>query len=338
MTEADWNGIHRVQYEPKRAHEEHIAYNHRRRVEYESSLASAASAAAASAAAAASVRTPVKTKTKQTLMQLPSAFAKSPESTPTMKSPECMKATITNAARLTMKLMPLTTQDDGEDTKLEDSILLFQFRSSSSTSSSLSNALSSPTSTVASLGYTSTINKCTRLVLKPIRRERENDSSHALTKDVEMDYSAMMKRTLIRQYLCKDARISLAYLDPCHRMSQSQVVAGGGWKDVYVAEISPAGEISQVTRQTNIVFDTSIASAIVNPSSTPTTSSQHKHLNNIPPSLTTSSTMPQSDLHPALAALHALLLPPLLYPQAFEYLHIDTPKGLLLIGPPGVGQ
>lgn len=32
-------------------------------------------------------------------------------------------------------------------------------------------------------------------------------------------------------------------------------------------------------------------------------------------------------LHPALAALHSLLLPPLLYPQAFEHLKIDTPKG-----------
>lgn len=43
-------------------------------------------------------------------------------------------------------------------------------------------------------------------------------------------------------------------------------------------------------------------------------------------------------LHPALAALHSLLLPPLLYPQAFAHLQVDTPKGLLLSGPPGVGK
>lgn len=43
-------------------------------------------------------------------------------------------------------------------------------------------------------------------------------------------------------------------------------------------------------------------------------------------------------VHPALAALHALLLPPLLYPQAFAHLQVDTPKGLLLSGPPGVGK
>jgi len=43
-------------------------------------------------------------------------------------------------------------------------------------------------------------------------------------------------------------------------------------------------------------------------------------------------------MHPALRALHALLLPPLLFPQAFEHLAIDPPKGLLLSGPPGVGK
>jgi SpoVK/Ycf46/Vps4 family AAA+-type ATPase len=35
-------------------------------------------------------------------------------------------------------------------------------------------------------------------------------------------------------------------------------------------------------------------------------------------------------MHPALAALHSLLLPPLLFPQAFQHLQIDTPKGELL--------
>lgn len=56
--------------------------------------------------------------------------------------------------------------------------------------------------------------------------------------------------------------------------------------------------------------------------------------------LTTRSTRVNAatPLHPALAALHSLLLPPLLYPQAFAHLQVDTPKGLLLSGPPGVGQ
>lgn len=245
--------------------------------------------------------TPIKTpvKSKPTIMQLPSASSQAMSPAPSTPS---FQSTLAASARIYFKL--------------RDSQLPQSFFDVSNSSSPLLNLETSSVYLIPFRQKTAVLRSITRIVFEPfidIAAESAASTDEVLTADELRDLAAMVRRSIMRQYICGSGVIDVRHL-PSPMFKR--------WKHLRVKEIAPINEVGEVTKTTQIFVE-------IAPQAPDALKSQ---------SVAAQSLDKASQAHPALAALYSLLLPPLLYPQAFEHLRIDPPKGLLLSGPPGVGK